>query len=349
MSPTRVLVVDDSALVRNLLSRGLAAQPDIEVLAAAKDAYEARDLIVDLEPDVITLDMEMPRMSGLEFIGVLMQYWPLPIIVISSFVENEVNLGLQALEAGAMAILSKPKTGFDFNFVELARLIQSVKGKKPRPRKVAAINSTLAVAPVEVVSQPLTPVHLLSKKVIVIGASTGGTEAIKEVLVRLPAGMPGIVMVQHMPPGFTRSFAERLDQLCPHLEVKEALHGDEVRPGLALLAPGDKQMYLKKNGNRYFVEVKKGKPVNRHMPSVEVIFNSAAETLRENAIGVILTGMGADGAKGLLNMRQAGARTLAQDEQSSVVFGMPREALANGGAERAVSLGAMAQAIVKLV
>ena len=339
----RVIVVDDSALMRSLLGKGLARQAGIEVIGSAKDAYEARDMIVELAPDVITLDLDMPRMSGIEFIKVLMKHWPLPIVVVSGLTAAGAKIGLEALEAGAMEIRNKASDSNEqFDFEEMARLLKSLKGKKPR------LPSAKSSQPISQTSQG-APLHLLSDRVIVIGASTGGTEAIKEVLIRLPDGLPGIVMVQHMPEGFTASFADRLNQLAPNLEVREAKNGDEVRPGLALLAPGNKQMYLKKNGPRYFVEVKKGQPVKRHMPSVDVLFESASICAKEKAVGVILTGMGADGAEGMLKMRHAGARTLAQDEKSCVVFGMPREALKNGGAEKAVPLEHMAQAVIKLL
>lgn len=335
----KVLVVDDSALVRRILSDRLNRDPRIEVVGVASDAYEARDKIVLLEPEVITLDLEMPRMSGLEFIGVLMQHRPMPIIVVSGQLDRDPSLAIKALDAGAVEVFPKPSSMDEEAFKELCNLI--VSAKKINFKSKPKLGSAALLSP--------KGGSLGSNRVIVIGASTGGTEAIKEVLTRLPAGMPGIVMVQHMPAGFTASFAERLDSLCPHLQVREAKDGDEVRPGLALLAPGSFQMYLRRKAGGYYVEVKDGELVNRHKPSVDVIFNSAAATAGSAAVGVILTGMGADGAKGLLAMRQAGARTIAQDEASCVVFGMPREAIALGGAERVVSLEKVAEAVTQFL
>ncbi|OGG98926.1 MAG: chemotaxis response regulator protein-glutamate methylesterase [Candidatus Lambdaproteobacteria bacterium RIFOXYD1_FULL_56_27] len=338
-SKIKVLVVDDSALVRRILTDRLGRDPRIEVVGTASDAYEARDKIVLLEPEVLTLDLEMPRMSGLEFIGVLMQHRPMPIIVVSGQLDRDPSLSIKALDAGAVEVFPKPSSMDDDAFKELCNLIVSAKkiNFKTKPKLGSAALLSPKVS------------SLGSNRVIVIGASTGGTEAIKEVLTRLPAGMPGIVMVQHMPAGFTTSFAERLDSLCPHLQVKEAKDGDEVRPGLALLAPGSYQMYLRRKAGGYYVEVKDGELVNRHKPSVDVIFNSAAAIAGSAAVGVILTGMGADGAKGLLAMRQAGARTIAQDEASCVVFGMPREAIALGGAEKVVSLEKVAEAVTQFL
>lgn len=336
----RVLVVDDSPLVRRLLAERLAKDSRIEVVGTAQDAYQARDKIVELKPDVITLDIEMPRMNGLEFIGVLMKHWPLPIIVVSAHLNDDPSLSLKALDAGAVEVFSLPAANDEPAFKELSNLV--VHARKIEPAKKIVLGSAALLS-------PKTKLPGMDR-VVVIGASTGGTEAIKEVLTRLPQGMPGIVMVQHMPAGFTTSFAERLDMLCPNLSVKEAEDGDEVRPGCALLAPGSYHMYLrKKSGGGYYVEVKDGPLVNRHKPSVDVIFDSAAEAAADKAVGVILTGMGADGAKGLLKMREAGARTLAQNEQTCVVYGMPREAVLIGAAEKEVPLGQMAQQISNLI
>ncbi len=355
MSKLRIIVVDDSALARNFLRAGLNSQPDLEVVAVAKDAYEARDQIVALHPDAITLDLEMPKMDGLEFIEVLMEHWPLPIVVVSGHLETQPEMGRQALKLGAAALF--PKTGAADTGLDLPRLAEVIRKAAGKPLRAKPTtketptrsNGELLPHQKAMAESGLKPLHQISDKVIVIGASTGGTEAIKEVLTRLPPGLPGIVMVQHMPHGFTKSFADRLNSLCPHLEVREAKNGDEVYPGLALLAPGALHMTLKREGGRYFVEVKKGEPVNRHMPSVDVIFDSAAKTAGAKAVGVILTGMGNDGAAGLLRMRQAGARTLSQDEKTCVVYGMPREAWLMGGSEKEVPLDLIASEIAKLI
>ncbi|OGG97601.1 MAG: hypothetical protein A2508_09725, partial [Candidatus Lambdaproteobacteria bacterium RIFOXYD12_FULL_49_8] len=289
--PTRLLIVDDSALVRRVLEDRISRDPRIEVVGTAKDAYEARDMIVHLKPDVITLDLEMPRMHGLDFIEVLMKHWPLPIIVVSAHIEKDAQLALKAIEAGAVEVFPRPASLDEEGFKELCNLVvgaKKIKAGKPGPTSGQA-NPKLGSS---TLLNRGTVDGTLNSKVIVIGASTGGTEAIKEVLTRLPGGLPGIVMVQHMPAGFTTSFAERLDMLCPQLEVREAKDGDRVIPGQALLAPGSKHMYLRKaTGPQggYFVEVKDGEPVNRHKPSVDVIYDSAAEAAGSKAVGVILT------------------------------------------------------------
>jgi len=338
MKKTRVLIVDDSSLFRRVFTERLSHDERIEVVGSAKDAYEARDLIVQLKPDVITLDLVMPRMDGLEFIGVLMSHWPMPIVVVSEKLGDDNRQAEEALKLGAVAVFAKPKSSDVQGVRDICDCLVSGPSGKSTPKiqlgSAALLNPQAALAN--------------SNKIIVIGASTGGTEAIKEVLTRIPAGLPGIVMVQHMPAGFTASFAERLDHLSPNLHVREAKDGDEVKPGTALLAPGSFQMYLTKRAGGYSVAVKEGETVNRHKPSVDVIFDSASKVAGRNAVGVILTGMGADGAKGLLNMKQAGAKTIAQDEASCVVFGMPREAIELGGADQVVSLEKIAAAITKL-
>jgi two-component system chemotaxis response regulator CheB len=341
-APARVLIVDDSAVIRSVLSREFSKDPRIEVVGAASDPYEARDLILQLKPDVLTLDLEMPRMDGLEFITVLMKHWPMPIVVFSSLLEGRREISMKALELGAIDVFPKPKADLTHGLQELmGRLID-----------VVVRASQVTVRPREnTESAPVRPSQLLkttTNKVIAIGASTGGTEAIREVLQRMPGSAPGIVIVQHMPEFFTKSFAERLNRLC-EIEVREAEDGDEVRDGLALLAPGNFHMLLRRNGARYIVAIKQGPPVSRHRPSVDVLLQSVAESAGNNAVGVILTGMGADGAKGLLAMREAGARTLAQDEATSVVYGMPREALLNGGAEKALPLEKVTDGILALL
>jgi len=339
MKKIRLLIVDDSALYRRVLTSHFEKDARFEVVGAAQDAYEARDFIVELKPDVITLDLVMPKMDGIEFLGVLQKHWPLPVIVVSGRLTEDPQLSRKALAAGASAVFSKSGTSDTSSLDKLSDLVVSVVQGKPLPK--IKLGSASLLEP--------KPSLVNSNKIVVIGASTGGTEAIKEVLVRIPPGCPGIVMVQHMPAGFTASFAERLNMLSPNLSVKEAKDGDEVKPGTALLAPGDFQMSLVKKPGGYSVQVKEGEAVNRHKPSVDVIFNSAASVAGSHAIGVILTGMGADGAKGLLKMKQSGARTIAQDEASCVVFGMPREAIALGAADQVVPLLKVADAITKLL
>lgn len=357
MAGLKILIVDSSALVRNFLKKELGANGKLEILGVAKGAIDARDMIVELKPEVVLLDAALPK--TLDFISVLMQHWPIPIIVLGSKMEEQKELGEKALSLGAALFIEKPKPisqAKESEIESLVKAIFSVKGKKSFARKPAATSQTTskptansgsssASTPAKPHTEGLVPLHLLSDKLIAIGASTGGTEAIKAVLVKIPSGLPGIVMVQHMPEGFTRSFAERLDMLSPNLEVREAVDGDEVHPGLCLLAPGDKHMEIERNSGRFFVKVYKGELVNRHMPSVDVLFDSVARVVGKKAIGVILTGMGADGAKGLLNMRNSGAQTMNQDEATCVVYGMPREAHLIGASEKEVPLDQVASAL----
>jgi two-component system, chemotaxis family, protein-glutamate methylesterase/glutaminase len=337
--PIRVLVVDDSATVRNILSTELARDPGIEVVGTAPDPYVARDKIVMLKPDVITLDIEMPRMDGLTFLRKLMRHYPLPVIIVSSLTPKGGEVALEALQAGAVEVICKPGAAYSVGdlSVELADKIKAaawVNVRKLLDKKAAA---------------PPAPVRLTmtrtTNKVVAIGASTGGTEALANILATLPASAPGIVIVQHMPEFFTRSFAERLNELCA-IEVREAKDGDIVGPGRALLAPGNLHMLLRRSGAVYQVQVKSGPLVNRHRPSVEVLFKSTARFAGRNAVGVILTGMGADGADGLKEMHDAGAETIAQDEHSCIVFGMPKEAIARGGVDHIVPLERVAQKIL---
>ena len=327
-APARVLIVEDSSVVRKLLSEQLARQPGIEVVGAAPDPFVARDLIVQHKPDVVTLDIEMPRMDGLTFLRKLMKYHPVPVVVLSSLTESGCDLALACLQAGAIDVLCKPNASYSIGDVS-AQLGDIIRGaahtdlsRRPTPR-------TAALPP------RAKPISLASTftthKVVAMGSSTGGTEALKEVLSALPIQTPGIVMTQHMPEGFTASLAARLNTLC-EIEVREAVDGDAVTAGLALLAPGNKHMRLARDGARYIVRVTDGPRVCRHRPSVEVLFESVARCAGPNAMGVIMTGMGDDGATGLVSMRNAGAYTVAQDEASCVVFGMPREAIARGGA-----------------
>lgn len=327
----KVLCVDDSALIRDLLSEIIGSQPDMEVVAVASDPIMARDLIKQHNPDVLTLDVEMPRMDGLDFLERLMRLRPMPVLMVSSLTQAGSEVTLRALELGALDFVAKPSIGIRRGMMgyteEIAEKIRAAAHSHPRqrPRKPEA-------APVRLKAPMIS-----SEKLLIIGASTGGTEAIRQVLEPLPASSPGILITQHMPGGFTRSFAERLDRLS-QIAVKEAQEGERVLPGHAYIAPGDQHLRLARSGANYVVRLDDGPPVNRHRPSVDVLFHSAAQQAGRNAIGVILTGMGKDGAAGLLEMRQAGAPTIAQDEASCVVFGMPREAIALGGACEVMAL-----------
>jgi len=341
--PIRVLIVDDSAIVRRILSEALADEPDLEVVGSAPDPYVARDKILALRPDVLTLDIEMPRMDGLTFLKKLMHFHPMPAVVISSLTPPSCRAAVEALELGAVEVLAKP--GGPYSVGELRHSLAS----KIRAAAASHVRRKLPV------TEPLpreTPKFtapgrpaLASDTVIAIGASTGGTEAIAAVLTRLPASVPGIVIAQHIPPQFSRAFANRLNEIC-EFEVKEAEEGDVVCPGRALVAPGDYHMLLRASAGRYWVAVKTGPRVCYQRPSVDVLFSSVAEVAGNRAVGVLLTGMGADGSHGLLKMRQAGARTIAQDETSCVVFGMPREAIALGAAEHVLALSNIANGIL---
>lgn len=338
----RVLIVDDSALVRDILSKGLAKDPDIEVIGKAKDPYEARDMIVFHRPDVMTLDVEMPRMDGVEFLRKLMPQFPIPVIMVSALTNSSAEITLQALEAGAVDFVLKPSTNIsrtlEMMLEEIKRKIKiaskiDVSHFKKDKKSAVSYNKSYSLA-------------ISTDKVVAIGASTGGTEAIKEVITRFPSNMPGVVIVQHMPAGFTKMFAERLNELC-HMEVKEAQDGDRVMTGRILIAPGDFHMSLVRYGGLYKVTLDKSPTMNGHRPSVGVLFNSVAKFAGANALGIILTGMGNDGAQGMLEMRKAGAKTLAQDERSSVVWGMPKEAWKNGGAQILLPLNEIADYTMK--
>lgn len=321
--PVGVLIVDDSAVVRRALTEQLGRQPGIKVLGAAPDPYVARDRILELQPDVITLDIEMPRMDGLTFLRKLMKYHPVPAIIVSSVTQKGCSTAIACLEAGAFDVVPKPNEAYSVGnlAVELGRLIRSAKG----------VDMTKRVRPATAPRLTATALPQTTHKIIAMGSSTGGTDALARVLPRLPRTLPGILMVQHMPAGFTTSFAKRLDDLS-EIEVKEATDGDMIGPGRALLAPGEKHMTLFRDGAQYRVRVSDGPRVKRHKPSVEVLFDSVAEVAGANALGVIMTGMGDDGAEGLKRMRDAGAFTIAQDEASCVVFGMPGSAVRLGAA-----------------
>jgi two-component system, chemotaxis family, protein-glutamate methylesterase/glutaminase len=333
----KVLVVDDSAVVRQILQGVLSADPEIEVVGTAPDPFVARDMIVERKPDVITLDMEMPRMDGITFLRKLMHYFPMPVVVVSSLTPEGSTLALEALSSGAVDVMCKP--GASFTVGDMAsELVEKVK--------------TAAYAKVErlILSKPGESPSALGRttnKVIALGSSTGGTVALEYILSRMPVDAPGIVIAQHMPAMFTKQFAGRMNQLSA-MEVREAVDGDSVVPGVALIAPGDFHLLLKRSGARYLVAVKTGPMVHRQRPAVDVLFRSVSRAAGANAVGVIMTGMGEDGAQGLLEMRQAGAATLAQDEASCVVYGMPRAAVELGAAERVLSLEQIPKEILRL-
>lgn len=343
--PVRVLVVDDMAVVRRILCRGLSKHPEIEVVGSAADAYTARDLIVELDPDVITLDVEMPRMNGVEFLRRLMPQHPMPVVMVSSLTRKGDQTTLDALEAGAIDFVTKPliesEDGLDGMMCDLEQKIMAAAGAnmdawaRPKPRPSIPSKTYTGYCRED-----------CSGRVIAIGASTGGTEAILSVLQQLPADVPGILVVQHMPAGYTKRFAERLDQLCP-MRVREATEGDVIEPGLALVAPGDRHLEVNRKGSTYSVNLKEQNKVSGHRPSVDVLFESVAANFGDRGVGVLLTGMGMDGATGLLSMRNAGARTIAQDEMTSVVFGMPKAAIAIGAAEHVSPLYDIATAVME--
>ncbi|MBV8467072.1 MAG: chemotaxis response regulator protein-glutamate methylesterase [Burkholderiales bacterium] len=342
----KVLVIDDSAVVRQVMSRLLAQEPDIEVLATASDPIFARNKMQLEWPDVITLDIEMPRMDGITFLRQLMQERPTPVVICSSLATEGAETTMQALQAGAVAIITKPQLGVgDFLQESSMQIIQAVRGAgAANLRNLHAVRQSKPMERREPPA-PSTAMARTTERIVAIGTSTGGTVALEEVLTALPRVSPGIVIVQHMPAGFTAAFAQRLDKLC-EIRVEEAKDGQRVLPGLALIAPGDKHMSLIRSGAQYIVEVKDGPPVNRHRPSVDVLFRSVAKSAGRNAMGVIMTGMGADGARGLKEMHDTGSATLAQDEATCVVYGMPKEAVALGAASRIVPLGAIARAIL---
>jgi two-component system chemotaxis response regulator CheB len=355
MSNIRVMVIDDSAVVRQVVTALLDDAPGIEVMAAVADPVLAIERLKHDWPDVIVLDVEMPRMDGITFLRMVMQQKPTPVVICSTLTERGAKTTLEAMAAGAVAIVTKPKLGLkQFLTASGEELIGTVRAAaKANVRRLAA---GPAVAPTpaakntaDVILPPATrAMTQTTERVVALGTSTGGTQALEEVLTALPRVTPGIVIVQHMPEKFTAAFAARLDSLC-RIEVKEAEHNDRVLPGRALIAPGGRHMLLKRSGAQYFVEVIDGPLVNRHRPSVDVLFRSVARSAGANALGVIMTGMGDDGAAGLLEMRKVGAQTVAQDEESCVVFGMPKEAIKRGGVQRTLPLDAVAAEIQKQV
>lgn len=337
----RVLVVDDSAVVRKVFTEELSRDPEVEVIGTAPDPYVARDKIVQLSPDVITLDVEMPRMDGLSFLRKLMKYHPMPVIVVSSLTPKGGEMAMEALEIGAAEVMCKP--GEAYTVGEMSRdLIEKIKAVARMQIRERPQHATKDVPP------PRPALLKTTLKIVAIGASTGGTEALKDVLIRYPVNAPATVVVQHMPEQFTRAFAERLNGLCA-VEVKEGQSGDTLRPGLVLIAPGNKHMVLQRSGAVYSVLIKDGPRVHHQRPAVDVLFRSVARIAGKNAVGVILTGMGADGAEGLLEMKQAGARTVGQDEASCVVYGMPKEAYNIGAVDKQVPLGRVTDEILALV
>ncbi len=338
----KTLIVDDSAIVRKILSEELSRFPDIEVVGTAPDPFVARDKIVKLQPQVITLDIEMPRMDGLTFLRKLMKYLPLPVIIVSSLTPKGSKMALEAMEIGAVDVIGKP--GGSYSVGEMGDML----AEKIRVASVANIRHRSGYESSSEKPEPIGALAETTNKVIAIGASTGGTEALKDVLSRMPPNSPGIVVVQHMPANFTTAFAERLNGLS-QITVKEAEDNDAVLQGKAVIAPGNHHMLLRRSGARYYVEVKDGPRVHHQRPSVDVLFKSTARYAGANSIGVILTGMGSDGADGLLEMKQAGARTIAQDEKTCVVFGMPKEAIKIGAADKVVPLGQVAQEILRMV
>lgn len=337
----RVLIVDDSATARAVLTDILSGDPMIEVVGTASDAYIARDKIVELRPDVICLDVEMPRMDGITFLKRLMHYMPIPVIMVSSLTQAGAKTTLEALESGAVDFVPKPHSHiYDGKDEMRDELIAKIKIASRVKVKQHILRST--------VQANTTSLAETTNKILAIGASTGGTEALKDLLMGLPRNAPGTIVVQHMPANFTGPFAERLNSLCA-MEVREARNGDSITPGLVLIAPGDYHMVVRRSGARYYVEIGSGEKVSGHRPSADVLLNSVAKIAGANAIGVILTGMGGDGAKGLLAMRNAGARTIGQDEASCVVYGMPKVAYELGAVENQLPLSKIANAILALL
>jgi len=346
MKKITVVVIDDSALIRKLLSEIINSQPDMQAVGAAPDPLVAREMIRSLNPDVLTLDVEMPKMDGLDFLERLMRLRPMPVVMVSSLTERGSDATLRALELGAIDYVSKPKIdiahGIQEYADEIADKIRTAAAARLRPRPLPGIPRVERQLPA------LANRSISTEKLIIVGASTGGTEAIKEFLLDMPPDCPGILITQHMPEAFTKSFAARLDSLC-RISVKEAEHGERVLPGHAYVAPGHSHLLLRRSGANYMTQLSDAAHVNRHRPSVDVLFRSAAEHAGRNAVGVILTGMGKDGAQGMLAMRQAGAYNFAQDEASCVVFGMPKEAIAAGATDEVLPLREIAPGVMRFL
>ena len=354
MQKIKVLCVDDSALIRSLMTEIINGQPDMTVVATAPDPLVARELIKQHNPDVLTLDVEMPRMDGLDFLEKLMRLRPMPVVMVSSLTERGSEITLRALELGAVDFVTKPRVGIRDGMLDYAeKLADKVRAAARARVRQRVAHAPAGTTPTDATGAPQAPALaplfnnplVSTEKLIIVGASTGGTEAIREVLVPLPPDAPAVLIAQHMPPGFTKSFAQRLNGLC-RITVKEAEHGERVLPGHAYIAPGHAHLLLARSGANYIAHLSDEPPVNRHRPSVDVLFRSAAQHAGKNAVGVILTGMGRDGAAGLLDMKQAGAYTLAQDEASCIVFGMPREAIALGAADEVAALPDMSRRVM---
>ena len=335
----KVLVIDDSALIRSVLKEIINREIDMECVGAAPDPLVARELIKALNPDVLTLDVEMPNMDGLDFLERLMRLRPMPVLMISTLTEGGSNITFRALELGAVDFVAKPKLdiarGMEEYAIEITDKIRAVAQVRVRKTNIAPLIQEKFSA--DVILPSTKRRYFSTEKLIVIGASTGGTEAIKEILTKLPVDAPGVLVTQHMPEHFTKSFAGRLNSLCK-ISVKEAEHNERILPGYAYIAPGNSHLLIKRSGARYIVELNQGPLVNRHRPSVDVLFRSAANVAGANALGIILTGMGKDGVQGMLELKRAGSHTIAQDEASYVVFGMPKEAIAAGGVSEVLSL-----------
>ncbi len=340
----KVLVIDDSALIRSVMKEIINRETDMECVGAAPDSLVAREMIKSLDPDVLTLDVEMPRMDGLDFLARLMRLRPMPVLMVLTLTELGSGITFRALELGAVDFVSKPKLdiarGMEEHAIEITDKIRAA--ALARVHKTAGSQAVQETFSADAILPSVAGRLFSTEKLIVIGASTGGTEAIKEILTGLPADAPGILVTQHMPEHFTKSFADRLNSLC-RISVKEAEHNERILPGYAYIAPGHSHLLLKRSGANYMIRLDQGELVNRHRPSVDVLFRSAANVAGANALGIILTGMGKDGVQGMLEMKQAGAHTIAQDEASCVVFGMPKEAIAAGAACEVLPLKSIAR------
>lgn len=339
----KVLIIDDSAMIRKVFEQELSKDPDIEVVGTAPDPFVGRDKIVYLKPDVITLDIEMPRMDGLTFLGKLMKHYPLPVVVVSSLAKKGGDVALKAMELGAVEVLSKPGSAYSVGDMS-EQLIEKVKAAS-KVRVFKTLDETKILTKEQNSALVASIAVKTTNKIIAIGASTGGTDAIKEVLTKLPSNSPPVVIVQHMPQNFTKAFAQRMNEIC-QVEVKEAVDGEYLATGKVLIAPGNQHMEIRRSGINYYVTLFDGPMMFHQRPAVEILFNSVAKYAGQNAVGAILTGMGKDGAQGLLNMRKAGANTIAQDERSCIVFGMPKEAIDLGAAQVIKPLQSIAQTLL---